>query len=629
MWEALIDPFRHPKPKTEGPATANMGNGSSGNDGGSGSRTAAGAGKRPKAKAKDWQATLKRMWHYLSHRKGRLSLVLLMVLLSSALTLLGPYLIGRAVDHYLEGPGGTPWLLFLCGLAAVYVLNSLVSWLQNIWMITIAQETVYRMRVDLFGHLHRLPIPFFAKRQRGELMSRMTNDIDNVSSTLNSSAIQVFSSVLMLVGTVVVMLLLSPLLTLLTFLIVPLMAFGMKWITRRTGALFKERQSNLGDLNGYIEETLSGQRIIKAFSQEERVVREFRERNERIKLSGFWAQTISGFIPKLMNGLNNLSFAVIVGVGGILVIRDVITVGVIVVFVEYARQFTRPLNDLANQWNTLLSAIAGAERVFEVLDEEVEERDEGSALSLEAVEGAVVFSHVSFSYDKGEETLTDISFEARPGETVAIIGPTGAGKTSLIQLLSRFYEADAGTITVDGRDITTIRRESLRSHMAFVLQDSFLFEGTIRDNIRYGKLEATDEQVVAAAKLANAHSFIVRLSGGYDKVLHGEGSGISQGQKQLLAIARAILADPAILVLDEATSSIDTVTEIKIQEGLQRLMEGRTSFVIAHRLNTIRKADRILVLKDGRLLEIGSHEQLLVKRGLYSELYRGYGQPQA
>jgi len=610
MWEALSEPFRYRKLDISA---------------GQADTTAV---KRPKQKAKNWQATLRRIWHYLSHRKGRLSLVLLMVLLSSGLTLLGPYLIGRAIDHYLEGPGGTPWVLFLAGLAAVYVLSSLVSWLQNVWMITIAQETVYRMRVDLFGHLHKLPIPFFAKRQRGELMSRMTNDIDNVSSTLNSSAIQIFSSVLILFGTVVVMLLLSPLLTLLTFLVVPLMMMGMKWITRRTGVLFKERQRNMGELNGYIEETLSGQRIVKAFSQEERVIQEFEERNARIKLSGFWAQTISGFIPKLMNGLNNLSFAIIVGVGGILAIRGTITIGVIIVFVEYARQFTRPLNDLANQWNTLLSAIAGAERVFEILDEDEEAKDESGSQSLEAVQGAVVFSHVSFSYNKGEATLKDISFEAQPGETVAIIGPTGAGKTSLIQLLSRFYEMDAGSITVDGHDITTITRESLRSNMAFVLQDSFLFEGTIRDNIRYGKLDATDEQVEEAAKLANAHSFIVRLPGAYDKILQGDGSGISQGQKQLLAIARAILADPAILVLDEATSSIDTVTEIKIQEGLQRLMEGRTSFVIAHRLNTIRRADQILVLKDGGLLEKGSHDELLAKQGLYSELYHGHRQLQ-
>ncbi|QMV42818.1 ABC transporter ATP-binding protein [Cohnella cholangitidis] len=611
MWEALSDPFRYRKPTTPDKE-----------------QQAGAAAKRPKQKAKDWQATLKRIWQYLAHRKGRLGLVLLMVMLSSGLTLLGPYLIGRAIDHYLEGTGGEPWLLFLGGLAAVYVLSSVVGWLQNVWMISIAQETVYRMRVDLFGHLHKLPIPFFGKRQRGELMSRMTNDVDNVSSTLNSSAIQIFSSVLILVGTIIVMLILSPLLTLLTFLIVPLMALGMRWITSRTGVLFKERQRNLGDLNGYIEETLSGQRIIKAFSQEDRVIEEFGERNRRIKLSGFWAQAISGFIPKLMNGLNNLGFAVIAGIGGLLAIRGAITIGVIVVFVEYARQFTRPLNDLANQWNTLLSAIAGAERVFEILDEEEEAKDEGEARSLDTIQGVVSFSHVSFSYTDDEPTLKDISFEARPGETIAIIGPTGAGKTSLIQLLSRFYEADSGKITVDGHDILSIRRESLRSHMAFVLQDSFLFEGTIRDNIRYGKLDATDEQVEQAARLANAHSFISRLPGGYDKILQGDGSGISQGQKQLLAIARAILADPAILVLDEATSSIDTVTEIKIQEGLQRLMEGRTSFVIAHRLNTIRRADQILVLKDGKLLERGTHESLLAKQGLYSELYHGHGQLQ-
>lgn len=609
MWEALSEPFRYRRVTGVAKAVTDP--------------IPAPDGKRRKQKPKNWQGTLIRIWRYLSHRSGRLTVVLLMVLLGSALTLLGPFLIGRAIDDYLEGPGGTPWVLFLIGLSAVYVLNSMVGWLQNIGMITIAQETVYRMRVDLFSHLHRLPIPYFAKRQRGELMSRMTNDMDNVSSTLNSSAIQVFSSVLILAGTIIVMLLLSPLMTLLTFLVVPLMALGMRWITNRTGVLFKERQRNLGDLNGYIEETLTGQRIIKAFSQEDRVIAQFGERNDRIKLSGFWAQTISGFIPKLMNGLNNLSFAIIAGVGGILAIRGAITVGVIVVFVEYARQFTRPLNDLANQWNTLLSAIAGAERVFEVLDEDVEDKDESNAVSIGQVKGAVEFSHVFFSYNKGDATLKDVTFEARPGETVAIIGPTGAGKTSLIQLLSRFYEADAGRITVDGHDIKLIRRESLRSRMAFVLQDSFLFEGTIRENIRYGKLDAADEQVEQAAKLANAHSFIVRLNGGYDKVLEMDGSGISQGQKQLLAIARAILADPAILVLDEATSSIDTVTEIKIQEGLKRLMEGRTSFVIAHRLNTIRQADQILVLKNGELLEKGSHDELLAKRGLYSQLYLG------
>ena len=609
MFKTFTEPFRHPRPKFE------LGEGKGIFKG------------KTTAKAKNWSATLSRIWSYLARRKGKLSLVLLMVLLSSGLGLLGPYLLGVAVDDFLDqavkegGSGGLSWIYFLAGLAGVYILQALTTWLHNIWMIGIAQETVYRMRMDLFTHLHRLPIPFYGKRQQGEIMSRLTNDIENVSSTLNSSAIQIFSSVLTLVGTLTVMLWLSPLLTLLTFTVVPLMAIGMRWITKRTGPLFKERQRNLGELNGYIEETLSGQRIIKAFSQEDRVIREFQERNDKIRLSGFWAQTISGFIPKLMNGLNNLSFAIVAGIGGIMAIKGYISIGVIIIFESYARQFTRPLNDLANQWNTLLSAVAGAERVFEVLDEEVEAKDEGAAVKLDQVKGAVSFRDVSFSYEKGGDTLQDITFEAKPGEMIALVGPTGAGKTTLIQLLSRFYDPEGGRITLDGRDLSTIQRESLRSHMAFVLQDSFLFEGTIRENIRYGRLDATDQEVEEAAKLANAHSFIMRLNDGYDKVLKHGGSGISQGQKQLLAIARAILANPSMLVLDEATSSIDTVTEIKIQEGLQRLMEGRTSFVIAHRLNTIRQADRILVLKDGRLLEQGSHDELLKQNGFYSELY--------
>lgn len=604
MFKALIEPFRQPRPALDSESLRSGGQ------------------RKPKARAKNWSGTLGRIWGYLSRRKVKLSLVLLMVFASSALALLGPYMVGAAVDQFIAGEANSSsWTWFLLGLAAVYILFSLTSWLQNIWMIEIAQETVFRMRFDLFAHLHKLPIPFFGRRQQGEIMSRVTNDIENVSSTLNSSAIQIFSSVLTLVGTLGVMLWLSPLLTLLTFIVVPLMALGMRWITRRTGPLFKERQRNLGELNGYIEETLSGQRIIKAFSQEERVIRGFEERNMRIRISAFWAQTISGFIPKLMNGLNNLSFAIVAGIGGILAIQGSVTVGVIIIFVEYARQFTRPLNDLANQWNTLLSAIAGAERVFEVLDEDEETKDEGAATALDNMEGSVRFDQVSFGYDEGRDILRGISFEAKPGEMIALVGPTGAGKTTLIQLLSRFYDPTSGTITVDGHDMTTIRRESLRSHMAFVLQDSFLFQGTIRENIRFGRLDATDEEVEAASKLANAHSFIMRMKNGYDRVLQADGSGISQGQKQLLAIARAILADPSILVLDEATSSIDTVTEIKIQEGLERLMQGRTSFVIAHRLNTIRQADRILVLKDGRLLEQGSHEELLQQGGFYSELY--------
>ncbi|MBU9720089.1 MULTISPECIES: ABC transporter ATP-binding protein [Bacillaceae] len=575
-------------------------------------------------KAQNWWSTLRRIWGYLAQSKWRLVLVLLMVVLSSVLALLGPFLVGMAIDEFVEVRNTSGLGMLLVGLAFVYVFHSLSVWLQNYWMIRIAQKTIFTLRTQLFRHLHKLPIPFFDKRQHGELMSRMTNDIENISATLNSSVIQIFASVLTLVGTISVMLWLSPLLTLITLLTVPTMVYGMKWITKRTSKLFKEQQRNLGELNGHIQETMSGQRIVKTFSQEQKVINEFTERNVQLKIAGFWAQAISGFIPKLMNVLNNLNFAIIAGIGGILALNGFITIGVIVIFAEYSRQFTRPLNDLANQFNTLLSAIAGAERVFNVLDEEEERSDEENARELERVVGEVEFKDVSFSYDGAEEgdTVHDISFSVSPGETVAFVGPTGAGKTTLINLISRFYDADSGSILIDGQETKQIKRESLRSHMAFVLQDSFLFHGTIRENIRYGRLSATDEEVEEAAKLANAHSFIMKFPDEYDTEIDQDGGGISQGQKQLLSIARAILANPSILILDEATSSIDTITEIKIQEALERLMEGRTSFVIAHRLNTIQKADQILILREGELIERGTHEELLSQEGFYADLYK-------
>lgn len=597
-----------------------------------------------KKRAKNWAGTLKRIWSYLAQSKRLLVLVLVMVILSSVLMLLGPYLIGMAIDDLVDHDMNRLGAL-LIALVIIYLFLSLSVWLQNYWMIGIAQKTVYTMRSQLFKHLHKLPIPFFDRRQHGELMSRVTNDIENVSSTLNSSVIQVFSSVLTLIGIISVMLSLSPVLTLITLTIVPLMFLGMKWITKRTGRLFKEQQRHLGDLNGFIEETVSGQRIVKAFSQEQKVIAEFTEKSARLKAAGFWAQTISGFIPKLMNVLNNLSFAIIAGIGGIFALKGFISVGTIVIFAEYARQFTRPLNDLANQFNTLLSAIAGAERVFEILDEPIEEQEMGKApagkgfntekkaaersakqgsselFNLPQVAGEVEFRNVSFSYEKGGNTIRAVSFYASPGQTVALVGPTGAGKTTIINLLSRFYELDDGSILIDGQDIKGIKRESLRQHMGFVLQDPYLFQGTIRENIRYGRLEATDEEVEKAAKLANAHSFIIKLPDQYDTVLKQDGSGISQGQRQLISIARAILANPSLLILDEATSSIDTITEMKIQEALQRLMQGRTSFVIAHRLNTIQQADQILVLQEGRIIERGSHDELLAEKGFYSELF--------
>ncbi|MBT2758654.1 ABC transporter ATP-binding protein [Mesobacillus foraminis] len=566
--------------------------------------------------------TVKRIWKYLSVHKGLLSGVLLMVVMSSALGLLGPYIIGHTIDTHLavKSTDGLGWVLTVLG--AVYLLHSVSLWLQNYWMIGIAQETVYTMRTQLFAKLHWLPIRFFDKRQYGELMSRVTNDIENVSSTLNSSVIQIFSSILTLIGTLSVMLWLSPLLTVITMIIVPLMFVGMKWITSRTGRLYKEQQKNLGDLNGFIEETISGQKIIKTFSQEQKVISEFLVKSENLKQAGYWAQVYTGFIPKLMNMLNNLSFTIVAAAGGIFALNGMVSIGTIVIFTEYARQFTRPLNDLSNQFNTLLSAVAGADRVFDILDEQEEASDEKQAIDLSMLKGEVEFDEVSFSYDGDEDTVQHISFRASPGESVALVGPTGAGKSTIINLITRFYEPGKGRILIDGHESRSIKRESLRSHMAFVLQDSFLFEGTVRENIRYGRLDASDEEVEQAAIAANAFNFIKRMPEGFDTLLKQDGSGISQGQRQLLSIARAILADPSILILDEATSSIDTITELKIQEGLKRLMKGRTSFIIAHRLNTIQQSDQILVIESGRIIEKGSHDELLRKKGFYHGLYQ-------
>lgn len=571
-------------------------------------------------KPENWFATVKRIWRYVCVKKGILFLVFLMVIASSVFGLLGPYLIGMSIDQYIVAKKNDGLLNILFGLLVIYVFYFLSSWLQNYWMIGIAQGTVHRMRSELFQQLQKLPISFFDTRKYGELMSRVTNDIENVSSTLNSSVVNIFSSVLTLVGTIVIMIILNPLLTVLTLLIVPLMFFGMKWITDRTGKLFKEQQNHIGELNGFIEETISGQRIVKTFSQEEKVINDFLERSEKYKRSAFWAQSYSGFIPKLMNMLNNLSFTIIAAVGGYLALKGIVSIGVIVIFTEYSRQLTRPLNELANQFNTLLSSIAGAERVFEIVDEPEEENDEDVGV-LQNIVGTVEFEHVTFSYEPDENTITDVCFRVEKGEKVALVGPTGAGKTTLINLLSRFYNPTSGRILIDGQDISLVTRESLRKHMGFVLQDSFLFQGTILENIRYGRLEASDEEVIEAAKLANAHSFIMKLPKQYDTLMKQDGGGISQGQRQLLSIARAILANPTILILDEATSSIDTITEVNIQEALERLMEGRTSFVIAHRLNTILQANQILVMNEGRIIERGTHIDLLSQKGFYYELY--------
>ncbi len=568
------------------------------------------------------KGTLLRVLGYANKEKALLSWVLFMVIASSVFSLIGPYLLGVAVDDVIAGTNKERFLLLLFGIIIVFLLQSAALFFQNNWMIGIAQEIVFRMRNQLFKKLHMLPISFFQKRQHGELMSRLTNDMENVSRTLNSAIIQVVTSTLTIVGTIAMMLWLSPLLTVLTLTIVPVMFAGLKWITNRTGKFFKEQQKTLGDMNGFIEETLSGQKIVKMYSQERKVIDQFAEKNDALKESNYWAQTYSGFIPKLMNMLNNVSFAIIVGIGGILAIKGSVSIGVIVTFTTYSRQFTRPLNDLANQFNMILSAVAGAERVFQIVDEKEEQEDEGKAVSIDRLHGEIVFDQVGFSYDEGLATLRDVSFQARAGETVALVGPTGAGKTTVISLLARFYDSNQGTIWIDGRDSKEITRDSLRKQIGFVLQDSILFESTVRENIRFGRLAATDEEVIQAAKEANAHDFIMKLPNGYDTVLNGEGAGISHGQRQLLSIARALLADPALLILDEATSSIDTITEMKIIEALERLMKGRTTFVIAHRLNTIQNADLIVVLKDGQVIEKGSNKELLKQNGFYADLVR-------
>lgn len=577
--------------------------------------------KDKKNRAKNTWQTVKRLASYFKEKRIMLFLVILMVIASSLLGLLGPYLVGMAVDDFIVTKKTTGLLTLIGGLFVIYILHSLSVFLQNYWMVGIAQHIVYTLRKQLFEQFHRLPIQFYDMRQQGELMSRVTNDIDNINNTLNESIIQVFASVITIIGTIAVMLYLSPILTLITMTIIPLLFIGMRWITRRTGPLFKLQQQNLGELNGFIEEVVSGQQIVKAYAQEERVKKEFVEKNYNLQQSGFWALTIGGFIPKVMNTLNFISFTLIALFGGILAIKGHITVGVIVIFSEYARQFTRPLNELSNQFNILLSAVAGAERVFSILDEDYEAIDETKAIDIERPKGHIVFDNVSFGYDD-QPVLKDIDLEVRPGETIALVGHTGAGKTTLINLISRFYDYNEGTIYLDGIPLKEIKRESLRSHMAFVLQQSFLFETTIRENIRYGRLDATDEEVIEAAKLANAHDFISRLPEGYDTTLD-EASGIlSEGQKQLLTISRAMIADPAILILDEATSNIDTVTELLIQDSLKRLMKGRTSFIIAHRLNTIRQADQIIMLEQGRIIERGSHEELMKQKGHYYELHQ-------
>ncbi|WP_445326875.1 ABC transporter ATP-binding protein [Solibacillus sp. FSL W7-1464] len=576
----------------------------------------------PVVKPKNQKETLLRIWSYLRIQKVELISVVIFVFISTLLSLVGPFLIGKTIDDYivkLDVPGAIRMALILAG---VYIASSLLTWLQTFVMIRVSQKTIRRLRQQLFEQYQSLPLSFYDKRQQGDLMSRMTNDIENLNAALSQSVIQIVSSFLTIIGTAFALFYLDWRLALVTLIIIPLIVYATKQIIKRSSVNYKARQRDLGNLNGYIEETISNADIITLFGQEKSTLAEFKEANERLRGSAMRADIISGFMGPINNFMNNLGLSLVIGAGAIMAVTSGLTIGVIASFVTYTRQFFRPINQLSNLLNTFQSAIAGSERVFEVLDEAKEVADMGNAKAKEKFSGDVKFENVQFAYETGKTVLHGIDFEAKAGETVAIVGPTGSGKTTIIQLLTRFYDATGGRILLDGEPIGQYKMTNVRDHVGVVLQDTYLFSGTVRENIRFGKLHATDDEVEQAAKIAYAHNFIKYLPEQYETVLTSGGLNLSQGQRQLIAIARAILEDPDILILDEATSSVDTMTEVHIQKGLNNLMEGRTSFVIAHRLKTIENADQIIVIKDGRILEQGNHDSLMNEQGFYATLQR-------
>jgi ATP-binding cassette subfamily B protein len=574
-----------------------------------------------KERSKSLWATLKRIWGYLGRERGGLMLVVLFTALSAAFTLTAPYLLGRLIDDTIVSRDVNGLIRGCTLLLGVYIAGTAANWLQSYIMAGVSQHTVKRLRFDLFDRLQLLPLRFFDSKTHGELMSRTTNDIDNVSLSLSQSVTQILTSVITLTGSLILMLRLSLWMTLLTLAMVPIVMAVTGLIAKHTRKHYGSQQRSLGELNGLIEETMAGQKVVKVFRREERTIAEFAAKNRTLRNASIRAQVFSGNMGPVMNMINNMTFALIAAVGGMLVLNDVITIGVIVSFLGYSRQFSNPINQLANQFNMFQGAVAGAERVFEIIDTPSEYSGEQASKPLAQVKGEVRFDNVSFSYRPGVDVLKHISFSAKPGEMIALVGPTGAGKTTVVNLLTRFHEIGEGAITIDGIDIRELDKNSLRRKLGIVLQDAYLFSDSIRENIRYGRLDATDEEVVEAARLANADGFICKMEQGYDSQLSAEGGNLSQGQRQLLTIARAILADPAILVLDEATSSVDTRTELHIQEAMRKLMIGRTSFVIAHRLSTIREADQILVIDGGEIIERGTHEQLLHQHGFYARLY--------
>ncbi|MBU3203838.1 ABC transporter ATP-binding protein [Clostridium algidicarnis] len=581
-------------------------------------------GMQPVVKPKNFKETLIRLWEYFGKERKLLIVIFTLVIISSAFGLLVPYLIGKAVDALNLGKLYVDFKtlkIIAIVLISTYIMDSLITLFQGFIMAGISQRIVFGLREALFEKLQSLPLMFFDTHTHGEIMSRLSNDIENVSTTISQSTIQLMSSFINIIGAFTMMIILSPLLTVASMVTLPLVLFMTNSIAKRTKVLFKEQQVVLGKLNGHIEESISGIHVVKAFNREDKIIEEFDDLNSNLCEVGIKAQVWSGYIMPLMNVINNIGFAAVAAIGGVLAVKDLITVGIIASFISYSRQFARPLNDLASIFNTFQSAVAGAERVFETLDEKEEPRDIKNAQVLSNVRGDVEFQNVTFGYNEDSYVLKDISFNVKRGENIALVGPTGAGKTTIVNLLTGFYNVSKGDILIDGKSIKKYTKDSLRKAFGIVLQDSYLFSDTIKENIRYGNLNATDEEIESAAKLANADAFISKLPKGYNTIISEGGVSLSQGEKQLVSIARAILSNPAILVLDEATSSVDTRTELKIQEALLGVMKGRTSFIIAHRLSTIKDADKIMVIDNGSIMEMGTHEELIKRKEYYYKLY--------
>jgi len=596
-----------------------------------------GAMGRPVEKAKDFKGTFKRLLGYFLPQKYRLILVLAAALIGTVFNIIGPKILGLATTKLFDGllakyqafvrhqpTTGVDFgyigtvLLILLGL---YIISAAFMYIQQYVMAGVAQKMVYQLRKEVDEKLSRLPLKFFDSRTHGEILSRAVNDMDNLSTTLQQSITQLVTSALTILGVIVMMLTISPLLSLIVLLTIPLSLVVTMGVAKRSQEYFRRQQRALGELNGHVEEMYTGHKIVKAFGHERQSIAQFMEHNEELYDAGWRAQFVSGMIMPLMRFIGNLGYVFVAVVGGILVTQRAIAIGDVQAFIQYAQQFTQPITQLANFANVIQSAMASAERIFELLDEKEEIPEAADAKFLEHPQGAVQFEHVKFGYKEDAILMEDMNINVQPGQMIAIVGPTGAGKTTLVNLLMRFYEVNSGRILVDGINITDIRRGDLRRTFGMVLQDTWLFNGTIRENIAYGRENAADMEIVQAARAAYADHFIRTLPESYSTVLNEDATNISQGQKQLLTIARAFLADPEILILDEATSSVDTRTEMQIQKAMAELMKGRTSFVIAHRLSTIRDADLILVMNHGTIIEKGTHEELLAKNGFYADLY--------